>query len=194
MPVLDWTAFGVIVLASAGLVLNQQWRWNMVFLAAVYLGFFWLIQISWSIPLAVGKLVTGWMICAILGIAHLNSPEEEITDQFWSQGRAFRLMVIALILVITFLGADWLMDWLGMVLPAAWGGVFLVGMGLLLAGSGIQPNRVVIGLLVTLSGFEVIYAALESSSLVTALLAFINLGLALVGAYFLTHQFAEELS
>ena len=40
-----------------------------------------------------------------------------------------------------------------------------------------------IGLLTFLSGFEILYAALENSVLVAGLLAAINLGLALVGAY-----------
>ena len=38
-------------------------------------------------------------------------------------------------------------------------------------------------LLTALAGFEIIYAAIETSVLVTGLLAGINLGLALVGAY-----------
>jgi hypothetical protein len=45
--------------------------------------------------------------------------------------------------------------------------------------------RVIVGLLTVLSGFEIIYAAIESSVLVTGLLAGVNLGLALVGAYLL---------
>jgi hypothetical protein len=43
--------------------------------------------------------------------------------------------------------------------------------------------RVTIGLLTALSGFEIIYAAIETSTLVTGLLAGVNLGLALAGAY-----------
>jgi hypothetical protein len=48
-----------------------------------------------------------------------------------------------------------------------------------------DPLRVIIGLLTSLSGFEIIYAAVETSTLVTGLLAGVNLGLALVGAYLL---------
>ena len=42
-----------------------------------------------------------------------------------------------------------------------------------------------------LSGFEILYAAVEGSILVAALLATINLGLALVGAYLLIAQHPE---
>lgn len=194
MLILNWIALGLVVLASSGLFLSHDWRRNIFFLAIQYLGFFWLVQASWGIPLASGKLVTGWMICAILAIAHLKESEQEVDDKFWSHGGSFRLAVILMILVVTLVGALVIKDWLAMVFPAAWGGVFLIGMGFMLTGITIQPFRVVIGLLTAISGFEVIYASLESSALVTALLALVNLGLALAGAYFLTHQVEKDLS
>jgi hypothetical protein len=43
-----------------------------------------------------------------------------------------------------------------------------------------------------LSGFEILYATVEGSILVAALLAIINLGLALVGSYLLIASNAEE--
>jgi hypothetical protein len=58
-------------------------------------------------------------------------------------------------------------------------------MGLLHLGITGRILRVTIGLMTVLSGFEIIYAAVEGSVLVAALLAVINLGLALVGAYLL---------
>jgi hypothetical protein len=67
-----------------------------------------------------------------------------------------------------------------------------MGLGMLHLGMTIQPFRVILGLLTVLSGFEALYAALESSILVAAMLATVNLGLALVGAYLLTARKAEE--
>jgi hypothetical protein len=61
-----------------------------------------------------------------------------------------------------------------------------MGMGILHLGITAQPMRVTIGLLTVFSGFEIVYAALEGSILVAALLATIDLGVALVGAYLLT--------
>jgi len=58
-------------------------------------------------------------------------------------------------------------------------------MGLLQLSLTTNPFRIIIGLLTSLSGFELIYAAIETSTLVTGLLAGVNLGLALVGAYLL---------
>ena len=59
----------------------------------------------------------------------------------------------------------------------------LIGMGLLQLGMTTQSFRVILGLLTTLSGFELLYAPLETSVLVAGLLVVINLGIALVGSY-----------
>ena len=48
-------------------------------------------------------------------------------------------------------------------------------------------------LLTILAGFEILYAAVEGSILVAALLAVINLGLGLVGAYLLNASAVEEV-
>jgi len=53
-------------------------------------------------------------------------------------------------------------------------------------GITVQPLRVTIGLLTVFCGFEILYASIENSILVAALLSVINLGLALVGAYLIT--------
>ena len=45
--------------------------------------------------------------------------------------------------------------------------------------------RVTLGLLTMLTGFEVLYAAVESSILVAGLLALTNLGLGIAGSYLL---------
>lgn len=188
MTVLNWIAFGLVFTAAGGMLLVRDWRWMVGLLAVQYLGFFWLVQTSWTVSLASSKLVTGWMICAVLGIAHINKVEEESGEHAWSQGQFFRLAVIGLVFIVALTGGNALVTWLGMLHPAAWGGLLLIGLGLLQTGVTNQPFRVIVGLLTTLSGFEIIYAAVESSTLVTGLLALINLGLSLAGAYFLTHQ------
>jgi hypothetical protein len=65
------------------------------------------------------------------------------------------------------------------------GSLLLIGMGLLHLGITAHILRMTIGLMTILSGFEIIYSAVEGSILVAALLAVITLGLALVGSYLL---------
>jgi hypothetical protein len=77
-------------------------------------------------------------------------------------------------------------SWLLMIsTPIRWGSFILIGIGLLQLSLSSNPLRVIIGLLTALSGFEILYAVIESSILVMGLLAGVNLGLALVGAYLL---------
>jgi hypothetical protein len=71
-------------------------------------------------------------------------------------------------------------------LAEAWGGSMLIALGVLQLGFSNRPLSVIIGILTTLSGFEVIYAAMEQSALVAGLLAVVTVGLALAGAYLIT--------
>jgi hypothetical protein len=182
---LNWVALLLAIIASAGVLFSHSWRWSLGLLAAQYLSVFWMIQTHWPISMAAAKLVTGWMICAILAATRMNIITGEDKETAWPQGRLFRLFAAGMILAATFNFGLRTAEWLGMSLPVAWGGILLIGLGLLHLGTTALPFRVVLGLLTVLAGFEVLYAAVESSVLVTALLVVINLGLALAGAYFL---------
>ncbi|MGD0610107.1 MAG: hypothetical protein ABSB41_01225 [Anaerolineales bacterium] len=181
------------ILTTTGLLLYRDWRYSLGFLAAQYLVVFWLCQAHWPISMAAVKLVTGWMACAALGITQLSiSRPTDAEETSWPQGRLFRLFSAGLILVVTYALANSASSWLGLSLPAAWASLILIGMGLLHLGITAQPFRVILGLLTVLSGFEILYAAVEGSVLVAALLAAVNLGLALIGAYFLYANPLEE--
>ena len=72
------------------------------------------------------------------------------------------------------------------------GGLLLIGMGLLHLGVTDRILQVTIGLMTVLAGFEILYTAVESSTLVAALLAVVNLGLGLAGSYLLIAENASE--
>jgi hypothetical protein len=185
ITILNWIALLMALITSVGLLLQRDWRWGIGLLATLYLSIFWLVQIHWPISMAAAKLVSGWMTCTILGIAQLNKEPTQETEASWPQGRLFRLFSAGIILATTFALSLRASGWLGLSLPITWGSLLLVGMGLLQLGISTQPFRVILGLLTVLAGFEILYAAVESSTLVAALLSFVNLGLALTGAYFL---------
>jgi hypothetical protein len=65
----------------------------------------------------------------------------------------------------------------------AWSGLFLIGIGVLQVGLSSTMFRNAIGLLTLLSGFEILYAAVETSILIAGLLAIFSLGVALAAAY-----------
>jgi len=190
--ILNWIALFISLVTSAGLLLHRDWRWGISLLAIQYLSIFWLVQTHWPVSMAATKLVTGWMACIVLGMAKLNKDSAQETEASWPQGRLFRLFTAGIILASTFALSLRASGWLGLSLPIVWGSLLLAGMGLLQLGISAQPFRVVLGLLTVLAGFEILYAAVESSILVAALLSVVNLGLALTGAFFLNMPEEEK--
>jgi len=176
----------VYMLGAAGaiMLLARTWRWRVAGLALQYVGVFWLVALSWPLGLASIKLVVGWMAGAILGVSGINllSP----TGRRWPTEWLFLGLVLMLVVLSVSTLVPEVMTWLPGSQPAqAWGGLLLIGMGLMHLGVASRGLRVIISLLTTLSGFEILYAAVESSTLVAGLLAVVTLGIALTGAYLL---------
>jgi hypothetical protein len=65
------------------------------------------------------------------------------------------------------------------------GSLLLIGAGVVHLGVTSDTLNVILGLLTMLTGFEILYAAIESSILVAGLLAVTNLGLGIAGSYLL---------
>ncbi len=187
---LAWIAVVMILVTSVGLLLVRDWRWTIILLAVQYLGIFILTLQHWPVGMASVKLVAGWMSAAILGMTRSGLPSQDIDEQdLWPRGRLFRLFaagMVVLIVAVATRGVDTIMADAGYAVSG--GSLLLIGMGLLHLGITSYILRVVIGLMTVLSGFEVLYSAVEGSILVAALLAVINLGLALVGAYLLVAE------
>lgn len=188
MMTTSWIATGFVLVTSAGILISRDWRLELSLLGLQYAGVFWLTNQHWPISMAAIKLVTGWMAIATLGMTRLNiKTEYEDGEKFWPQGRFFRLFAAGVVTTIVVTAAPIVEGIIpGIGLPVISGSLFLMGLGILHLGMTAQPFRVILGLLTFLSGFEVLYAALESSILVAAMLSVVNLGLALVGAYLLT--------
>lgn len=183
--ILSWTAFALCLAAAVALLLSRNWRASLGFLAAQYLCVFLLVQFSLPVSMAAAKLVAGWMTCTILVIAQMNAGSLVPQKTSLPQGQLFRLLASGIVLLATLTLAQGATDLLGISLAAAWTGFFLIGIGLLHLGVTGQPFRVILGLLTILAGFEILYAGVENSALVTAFLVVVNLGLATAGSYFL---------
>jgi hypothetical protein len=189
-----WVAVVLMVITSAGLLLARDWRWSIILLAAQYMGMFILTLQHWPIGMASVKVVAGWMSAAILGMTRSGLPGEALAeDSIWPRGLLFRLFAAATVVLIVAVvtpGVDTIMADAGF--PVTNGGLLLIGMGLLHLGITARVMHVAIGLMTVLSGFEILYSTVEGSVLVAALLAVINLGLALVGAYLLIASSPQE--
>jgi hypothetical protein len=186
----------VILLTATSLTMlaSHRWRWCLFALALQYAGVFTLVALNWPFALAAVKVVAGWMAGLVLVIAVLSSSDTWQSEERTQPGGAlFRLLAAGLIAMVVASIAPRVARWMpGVEMEQVWGGLILIGIGLLHLGLTAQPLRVVLGLLTVLSGFEILYAAVESATLVAGLLAGVNLGLALVGAYLLVSPGLEE--
>jgi hypothetical protein len=179
---------GVFFLMASSLItlLARHWRLFLVALAVQYVGVFWLVALDWPLGLSAVKLVVGWMAGAMLAA---NRLEEEFveTDQLADlSGKAFRVLAMVIIWVLMFAIAPTFQSWIPGRDEVLWGGLVLIGSGLLQLGLFNSPLRVSLGLLSMMGGFEILYSVVENSILVTGLLAMANLGIALVGAYLIS--------
>ena len=192
--VISWVEVGLLIVASIGLLLSRDWRWNLGLLAAQYLAMFLILTQFWPFGLAAVKLVTGWMAAATLGVTRLSLPEEsDSADTAWPQGRLFRLFAALIVVVLAFSVAPTLEGMIpGISRIVVLSGMILFGMGLLHLGITSALLRAILGLLTLLAGFEILYSAVETSILLAGLLAVINLGLALIGSYLMNAAQTEE--
>ena len=187
-------AFSLFLCGSA-IILIPNRRWMLGLLALQYVGVFLLVSFSWPLEVAVVKLVAGWMAAAILFLTKRAKSSEESTEQMTTSipGTFFMGFAALLIgLVMYSLMPSALRWFLGASPQQVLGGVWLLGLGTLQLSFSRQDIRIIIGLLTVISGFEILYATLEASVLMTGLLAILNIGLAFVGAYLQMASTLEE--
>jgi hypothetical protein len=189
-----WLAAILLAVTSIGLLLSRDWRWSLGLLAVQYFAAFWLVLAHWPLTMSAAKLVTGWMAAAALGMTQLGLKEDDATaETSWPQGRLFRAFAAGLVLITVTSAAQSVNVWLpDASLALVWGGLVLIGMGLLHLGINVQPLHIILGLLTTLTGFEILYVSIENSILVAGLLAIVTLGLSLTGSYLLSTDVLDE--
>ncbi len=187
----------VLFLCAVGILLVKNWRWMTGLLALQYIGVLGLVSISWPVEIAVVKLVAGWMAAAVLFLTYVNIPDSaaETQNELNFPEIFFRGFTAVLIGLSMYSLVPVALRWfLGATHQQTLGGLLLLGLGLLQLGLSREAIRIVIGVLTVISGFEILYATLEASVLMTGLLAILNIGIAFVGAYLLLASYLEETS
>ena len=184
----------LVVLSATFLLVSNNWRITIGALGVLYLGVFVLVANTWPADLAVVKLVTGWMAGSVLGMTSLNVEiQDSVVRRVWPTQSVFYIMAAALILAAVSTFIQPVLEWIpSMIAAQAWGGLALIGLGLLHLGFSARAMRVIVSLLTMLAGFEILYAVVEASTLVAGLLALVTLGIALAGAYLMLTPKIEE--
>ena len=186
--IVSWVAVGLILATSTAILINRDWRVGLAALAIQYIAAVWLVTRHLPFGMGSAKLITGWMVVAALGMTRLGlSTEAEGNEEsFWPRGQWFRVILMCIVVLVA-AGSTPRIEAVipGLGLQVIAGSLLLIGAGVVHLGVTSDTLRVVLGLLTMLTGFEILYAAVESSILVAGLLAVTNLGLGIVGSYLL---------
>jgi uncharacterized membrane protein len=187
IEVLSYLSLAMVMVTTLELLIGRSTRFMFIFLIVQYVAVFLLVLQYWSIGLAAIKLIAGLIAGTVL-LSSQPNPEKEENELVVNSESLFRLLVSILIGALVFIFVPSVQKVMAISNSVLWSGFILIGMGLLQLGMTVELPRVIVGLLTVLSGFEVIYAAVENSVLVAGLLAVITLGLALVGAYLIINK------
>jgi hypothetical protein len=169
---------------TAGIILvSDDRRLRIGMLAIQYLCVTSLISISVPLKIAIIKLVAGWASCLILGLTTAQKGWLKTGSTYSGLPRGWLFRMIAALLVSTSaigMGSISLLDFPGIQSLSVASTLLLIGLGILQISLSERPLRIGIGLLTILSGFEILYNALEPALAVMALMASIHIGIALV--------------
>jgi hypothetical protein len=169
----------------------DNWRWNVFGLAMCYLvGFVLIVQI-WPLSLAAVKLLTGFIGMVVLSTVKINSPELPAENRSRSY-RIFLVLVLSVGWIIVTATTSKLNEWLPIAYTNLYIGLVIVFAGIIKFAVSRQVFDVVVGLLVFLCGFDVIYSSLEGSALVTAIYSLIVLAICVIGSYLEGFSIHEE--
>lgn len=191
-------AFIILVMTSMVILVFRDWRINSIALGIQYLAGFYLITLSWSPGMAVIKLIVGWMAAAAIGLTCLRQlnpgNQTETTSSLIFRSVSGLLVILAIFLLTPALQENVFPRVELIILQS---GLMLMGLAVMQLGSTTEAYLTVISLLSLLAGFEIIHAALEMSTLLAGLFVLVNLGMALVGVYFIAkgsdNQNSEEV-
>ena len=191
-----YSLHALILLSISALILliSGDWRLIISSLGLMYVGIFILVLVSWSLEMAVVKLIAGWISASVLGISIFSENIRKHNQiQYSSSEIIFRISAAGLVALVTisiYPGVHAIIK--GSSNEQVIGGIILLGMGLLILGFSHQALNTIVGLLIFYGGFEILYSSIESSILVGGGLAIINLSIALVGAYLLLSPSLES--
>jgi hypothetical protein len=135
-------------------------------------------------------------LTAFVALTILNLSPNEKGDGFFnglSTGRVFRVATLVLGFVFVLFISNSVSDFFSLEITHAITALLLIACGFVQIGTSVRTFRIILGLLVLLQGFEIIYGAIESSIFVNGLISLIDLLIALVGSYLL-NQSQEEIT
>lgn len=184
-----------LLVAGSLLVVVSDWRVGLAALLVEYAAVAVLLMLLVIGEVALVKLITGLLVVTILTVTawQLNFGRTATPGVPWWQMRfevhtalPFRLMAVIMAVVSALFVASqpqWTLPGLDHAPAINSAGYLLMALGLLNLGLSEEPMAAGMALLTFMLGFEVFYAAVEPSLAVVALLAAVELAVALAASY-----------
>ncbi|HUV15882.1 MAG TPA: hypothetical protein VMW28_04890 [Pelolinea sp.] len=170
------------ILATGVILLLEDWRGRLASVSIIQLiGFILIVQI-WPIALASVKLISGLMGIALLSTTFLAKVREK-GETLITSSRVFRLMMGAFGWIIVTATVQRLNAWLPISYTNLFIGMVFFFSGILYISLRTSTLDTILGLLVFLEGFDVIYSSLEGSALVTGIYGIVIISICLTGSY-----------
>jgi len=183
-----------LILTASLLVITHDWRLSFVALGVQYaLAALLIAQIViWQVVVVkalVGLLVIGIFILTGRQVNYGPTSPTPLRLRALAQfefptGLPFRLLATVMAVVVAwYLASQPELTFPGLSLSLNLASAILITLGLLNLGLTEEPMNAGMGLLTGLMGFEIVYAAVEPSLAIIALLAAVNFGVALAVSY-----------
>ncbi len=186
----------IALLAALLNLVRRQWSLNLIALLVQFICLLPILMKIMPLQLALIQPFTGLMVTLILYLTLLGVGGIEAIDlrRSLTSGELFRGLAGAFLLATL---QTFLLQFQQAVFPLVSSdhlflSLALILIGLMQLGTIREPFYLVIALLTFLSGFELLYSALEFSYLLEAQLVAVNLLLAIVGAFFIVKNAESE--
>ena len=172
----------IAIALSAVILIANDWRWVLFGLATIYiLGFVLIVQL-WPMTLAAVKLISGLLGAALLSMIRVNSSVQPEDDEPVSS-RIFIFLLASLSWIIVSSTITRLNEWLPISYTSLYVGMVIMLAGIIKFSIYQEVFDILIGLLVFLGGFDIIYSSLEGSALVTGIYGLITISICILGSY-----------
>lgn len=183
LPNISVIAVLVLVVVTTVILVLNNWRWISIAWVFQVFCVFWLTSLSWSVPESAVKLVGGWIAISIVSSTH---PMQEIEKEsvLLRDSFGFRFILAGMGWLLTFSISPEIQEIIPGRIEIIWGGLMLLVGGILHIGLSANYLRSIIGLITFISGFEILYASVENSVLVSGLLTFLTIGLSCLTLFF----------
>lgn len=186
--ILIFAALSALVMILVG----RTWQYRAAGLAIVNLIAFILILQIWPLALASVKLISGWISVILISSSQISrqTSGESVTPR---SAAIFRLLITLLVWIVITAAANSFNQWLPIPYTNLYIGLVIIAAGLIFASVSQEIFDVIIGVLILLAGFDIIYSSLEGSALVTGIYSLIVIFIALLNTYFSSdHDEVEE--